>query len=156
MLEYDDNSLKPRSSCFKNFRQYENLHMLFWIAKDLAWNRLNLGLWLVCLIPTILLAADFILISAYTAGDVSNRLFAMMCLFSFLTLSLACRQDSTVDVVHFLVMLMWVLGNSVWAIVSAVSSLAVVTPLTFFIFIPSPQGDFFFDDYDEPIRMWIR
>lgn len=70
LSEYDDNKLKPRLPCFKNFRQYENLHMLFWIAKDLAWNRLNLTLWLICLVPTLLIAADFIWISSRTPTDV--------------------------------------------------------------------------------------
>ena len=72
LIEYDDGSLQPRFSCFKNFRQYENLHMLFWIAKDLAWNRLYFSLWLTFMIPTILIAADFIYISAKYAKHVSR------------------------------------------------------------------------------------
>lgn len=32
VAEYDDGSLKPRFSYFKNFRQYENSHMLFWLV----------------------------------------------------------------------------------------------------------------------------
>jgi hypothetical protein len=74
LAEYDDNKLKPRLPCFKNFRQYENLHMLFWIAKDLAWNRMALPLWLLSLVPTLLISADFIIISANTPCDVSSYL----------------------------------------------------------------------------------
>eukprot|EP01031_Cornospumella_fuschlensis_P023144 gene23144-28127_t len=85
LLEYDDGSLLPRLPCFTNFRQYENLHMLFWIAKDLAWNRLIISGWV----------------------------------------------DSTVDIVHFSVVFIWVIGNSVWAF-----------------------GDFFLQDYSEPLGMW--
>ncbi len=110
--EYDDGSLKPRFSCFETFRQYENLHMLFWIAKDLAWNRLNLLLWLFCLVPTVLLAIDFIIISATTKCEVGSvKISSTIIIDRFL-------QDSTVDTVHFLSILMWVAGNSVWAYVS--------------------------------------
>eukprot|EP01038_Epipyxis_sp_PR26KG_P007643 gene7643-10403_t len=108
LMEYDDGQLKSRLPCLKNFRQYENLHMLFWIAKDLAWNINNLQLWLLCLVPTIIIAADFLFISA-TAVNV---------------------EDSTVDTVHFLVVLLWVIGNSVWAF-----------------------GDFFVHDFDAPQHM---
>lgn len=70
LSEYDDGTFTPRFACFHNFRQYENLHMLFWIAKDLAWNRLQLTMWVLCVIPTVLLALDFIYISLSTPIDV--------------------------------------------------------------------------------------
>lgn len=84
--------------------------MLFWIAKDLAWNRLNLTLWLSCMVPTLLIALDFIFIAATTRSE-----------------------DNAVDTIHFLAILMWVIGNSVWA-----------------------YGDFFLQDYSEPMGMWSR
>ena len=71
LLEYDDGQLRPRCSIFRNFRQYENLHMLFWISKDLAWNRLNLSLWLICLIPTIVISADLFIIAVTSNSSVS-------------------------------------------------------------------------------------
>lgn len=71
LLEYDDGVMRPHFPCFKNFRQYENLHMLFWIAKDLAWNRLQFKLWLCCVVPTILIAADFIYLSVKYCKQVS-------------------------------------------------------------------------------------
>lgn len=98
LMEYDDGVLQSRIPFFKNFRQYENLHMVFWIAKDLAWNQLLMGMWLGSMFFTILLAIDFIVISWTTASD-----------------------DRAVDVVHFVVILLWVVGNSVWAYVSPLS-----------------------------------
>jgi hypothetical protein len=73
LLEYDDGQLRPRCSTFRNFRQYENLHMLFWISKDLAWNRLNLSLWLVCLFPTIFISADLFIIALTSNSTVRTR-----------------------------------------------------------------------------------
>ena len=73
LFEYDDGSLKaPTSKCFafKSFRRYENLHMVFWIAKDLAWNRLNLYMWAFFLLPTLYIAADFIYIAATSYAEV--------------------------------------------------------------------------------------
>lgn len=34
--EYDDGTIESRFSYFRNFRQYENIHTVFWMAKDLA------------------------------------------------------------------------------------------------------------------------
>lgn len=74
---YDDGTLQPRFSCFRNFREYENLHTLFWIAKDLAWNRLQFHWWLLCMPATILLSIDYIIIASSVPSDVSfsNILF---------------------------------------------------------------------------------
>ena len=63
LAEYDDGIMRPRCGVFRSFRQYENLHMLFWISKDLAWNRSNLFWWVVCLFPTLFISADLLLIS---------------------------------------------------------------------------------------------
>ena len=60
---YDDGELQPRFSYFRNYRQYENVHMMFWAAKDLAWNTDNLSLWMLSLIPTFFLAMDYFIIS---------------------------------------------------------------------------------------------
>lgn len=73
LVEYDDGRLKPPiclSSFFKTFRRYENVHMLFWIAKDLAWNRESLVIWLLCLVPTLAIAVNFLWIAATTPSDV--------------------------------------------------------------------------------------
>ena len=39
---------------------YEDLHVLFWLGKDCAWNHMNLALWYLFLVPTLLVAADFV------------------------------------------------------------------------------------------------
>jgi hypothetical protein len=72
LFEYDDGLLRPRCSVFRNFRQYENLHMLFWICKDLAWNRLNLPLWLLFLFPTMFISADLFVIALTSNSNVSQ------------------------------------------------------------------------------------
>ena len=91
--EYDNRCMKPRFLCFKHFRQYENLHMLFWIIKDLSWSSEHLQAWGICLIPTILISADLIYLSATSTSS----------------------PDYTADLVHFIVTFIWVIGNSVWA-----------------------------------------
>lgn len=81
LLEYDDGQLRPRCSVFRNFRQYENLHMLFWIFKDLAWNRQMLALWVLCLIPTLYISADLLVIALTSnSSSVSTRIYNIACL----------------------------------------------------------------------------
>lgn len=63
MEEYDDGDFTPRFSYFKNFRQYENIHTLFWLCKDLAWNLDNISMWFVFLFPTVLVAVDLLWVS---------------------------------------------------------------------------------------------
>eukprot|EP01032_Pedospumella_encystans_P019488 gene19488-22156_t len=65
--------------------------MLFWISKDLAWNRNSLFWWLIFLFPTLFISADLLFI-ALTSNS----------------------ADYTLDVVHFGVTLLWVIANSVW------------------------------------------
>ena len=72
--EYDDGQMQPRLPIFKNFRQYENLHMLIWIGKDLAWITLNITMWFICFVPTILIAADFVYLSVTSIGEVAVNL----------------------------------------------------------------------------------
>lgn len=93
LQEYNDRLLQSRLPCFQHFRQYENLHMLFWIIKDLSWGAMNLTVWSLCLVPTILIAGDLVYISATSYNS----------------------PDYTVDLVHFVVVFVWVIGNSVWA-----------------------------------------
>lgn len=74
LLEYDDGQMRPRCVMFKNFRQYENVHMLFWISKDLAWNRNSLFWWLIFLFPTLFISADLLVI-ALTSNSAVSLLF---------------------------------------------------------------------------------
>jgi hypothetical protein len=78
--KYDDAGLHPRFSYFKSWRQYENIHVLFWIGKDYAWLTCNKVLWIIFLIPTLLIALDFV----FTTGtskvcSLSYPLFLKLC-----------------------------------------------------------------------------
>ena len=82
--------LQPRfPSYFKNWRQYEYMHMLFWVIKDLSWNRQFLPTWIIGVLFSILLGLDFIWIS-YNKGFVT-------------------------DMAHYAAQLLWVLANAAWA-----------------------------------------
>ena len=82
--------LKPRFSFyFKNWRQYEYMHMLFWIGKDLSWNLMFLPTWILGLSLTLTLGIDFIWIS-YLKGY-------------------------TIDMAHYVAQLIWVMANAAWA-----------------------------------------
>lgn len=83
LMEYDDGSMRPRCAVFRNFRQYENLHMLFWISKDLAWNRSNLFWWLVCLFPTLFISADLLFI-ALTSNSAVRECFLRKSIYVFM------------------------------------------------------------------------
>ena len=63
---YDDADLHPRFSYFKTWRQYENIHVLFWLGKDYAWASLSSVLWVGFSIPTILIAIDFCYVTGIT------------------------------------------------------------------------------------------
>jgi hypothetical protein len=45
---------------WKDWREYEHIHTLAWLGKDYAWVRILPPLWVLCLVPTILIAIDFI------------------------------------------------------------------------------------------------
>eukprot|EP00981_Chlorochromonas_danica_P007398 scaffold1709_cov158-Ochromonas_danica.AAC.8 len=111
LREYDDGTLPSRWPCFANFRQYENLHMMFWIAKDLAWCQLHLSMWIVSMFLTLGVALDCILLGIRHRAEI---------------------EDATVDIVHYCVSFLWIIGNSVWA-----------------------YGDFFMGDFNEPQGLWI-
>eukprot|EP01040_Poterioochromonas_malhamensis_P012557 gene12557-13746_t len=95
--EYNDptmyfrNGLKCRIPYFHDWREYEHAHTLCWLGKDLSWNQLCQPPWIICLIPTVLIAADFI-----------------WCTFK--------TKRMMEDCVHYLSQLMWVIGNMLWAL----------------------------------------
>lgn len=80
----------PRFSYFKNWRQYEYVHMLCWLCKDFAWNRGQKELWIIALIPTVLVGVDFI-----HESYVNNYV---------------------VDFAHYSAQLMWVGANAAWSL----------------------------------------
>eukprot|EP01038_Epipyxis_sp_PR26KG_P014646 gene14646-19677_t len=89
--EYDDTGLTCRFKYFKSWREYENIHILFWLGKDCAWNHGNGIMWIIFLIPTLLIALDFFWVS----------LFA---------------KNLIVEHAHYFAQFVWVIGNLLWAL----------------------------------------
>jgi len=59
---YHTQSSTPSSDLLilKDWREYEHVHTLAWLGKDYAWACVLPELWVLCLVPTILIAIDFI------------------------------------------------------------------------------------------------
>mmetsp|Transcript_8978 Transcript_8978/g.8017 ORF Transcript_8978/g.8017 Transcript_8978/m.8017 type:complete len:406 (+) Transcript_8978:12-1229(+) len=88
---YDDTGLNPRFSfLFATWREYENIHILFWLGKDYGWNKLNPVIWILFLIPTVLIAVDFVLISLF-------------------------QKNLLIEHCHYIAQVFWVIGNLLWA-----------------------------------------
>ena len=91
-LKYNRQELTPRfQQLFPTWRDYENIHIFFWLGKDTAWNALIPSMWVVFVIPTILVALDF----SYTS------------FFNKFTL---------IDHAHYVAVFLWVMGNCTWAL----------------------------------------
>lgn len=90
--KYEAAGLISRFSYFENWRQYEHAHTLFWLGKDWSWNSLDPYSWPIFLIPTVLIAVDFIYVTwnKKVAGivcyvDVSasfNSIYEFNCLYT--------------------------------------------------------------------------
>ena len=89
--QYNDMTLVPSFPYFTNWREYENFHLVLWLGKDLAWCLLNKPMWFIFTPPTLLIALDFIFITATVDGLI-------------------------IDHVHYISLLMWVIGNGTWAL----------------------------------------
>jgi hypothetical protein len=88
---YNETGLVPRmASVFSTWREYENIHILWWLCTDYAWNTLNPSLWVFTAIPTIIISADFVVTSFW-----EPRLI--------------------VDHYHYLAQFLWFMANFVWA-----------------------------------------
>jgi hypothetical protein len=86
---YKQREFFPRfPSYFKNLRQYEYLHTLCWIAKDVSWNRLWPIPWCIAFFFTFTIAIDFIYLSY--------------------------KKRYWVDFAHFCAQLLWVTANFAW------------------------------------------
>lgn len=83
--------VKPRFPCLSSWRQYEQLHIVFWLGKDFAWNTATVPLWYVCSIATLLMALDFVWESAQQEG-------------------------MGVEFAHYLSTFVWIVGNMAWAV----------------------------------------
>lgn len=91
MDHYDTKELQHRfPRYFKNWREYENVHILFWVGKDCAWNLGILPMWIAFFVPTFMVALDF----------------------SYLSLR---SKRMVIDHAHYLAQFLWVFANAVWA-----------------------------------------
>lgn len=62
---YDDTGLSTRFPLFFNtWREYENIHILFWLGKDTAWSANVQSMWVIFVIPTLTIAFDFVLVTS--------------------------------------------------------------------------------------------
>eukprot|EP01041_Mallomonas_annulata_P003882 gene3882-7751_t len=89
---YDEMSLSsPYPYLFSTWREYENVHMILWLGKDCAWNHMNIIMWYIFLIPTLLVAVDYVLNSAQ-------------------------HKDMLIEMSHYCAVLFWVCANAAWAV----------------------------------------
>lgn len=91
-VSYDPTSnLSTRCpNLFTTWTDYENIHILFWLGKDTAWNRKRPDMWVIFMVPTLLVGLDF----------VWKTLF---------------KKRLVIDHAHYLAQIFWVLSNAVWA-----------------------------------------
>jgi hypothetical protein len=90
LRKYDESGLVCRYSFINSWREYENLHILWWWGKDAAWNLEIKEMWIVFAIPTVMMAFDFV-ISSFSV------------------------KKSWIDHVHYVAQFIWVVANLVWA-----------------------------------------
>jgi len=89
--KYDRAGLRPRCRfLFPSWRDYENIHIFFWLGKDVAWNGLIQPMWVIFVIPTFLVSLDFVVTSLF-------------------------NKYAVIDHAHYVSVMLWVLGNAVWA-----------------------------------------
>ena len=81
-LQYESIGLSPRFTYFEYWRQYENIHIIFWIGKDYAWLTENQVMWVIFAVPTLVIALDFALCTGYA-------------------------KNMTIDHCHYLAQLLW-------------------------------------------------
>lgn len=86
-----DVGVQPRFPCFSTWRQYEQIHILFWLGKDYAWNTGDVALWYICSICTLLIALDFMWESVQ-------------------------QEAMGIEFTHYLSTFIWIIGNMLWAI----------------------------------------
>ena len=88
---YDTTGLPPRwPFLFKTWREYENIHIVFWLGKDVAWINLIPSMWVIFLVPTFGIAWDMVFVTFW-------------------------KKHLMVDHAHNLAILFWVMANALWA-----------------------------------------
>jgi hypothetical protein len=91
-LATEDNDTPPPRFpfYFNSWREYENLHSLFWIGKDTAWVLAKTPMWFLFFFPTLAVSLD-------------------------VTLTTLFKPKLLIDHAHHCAQLLWVLANAVWA-----------------------------------------
>ena len=87
--QYERAELYAPFSVLQNWRQYEYLHTVCWLVKDISWNRDYLVTWAIAIVPTIAIAFDFIW-KTY-------------------------QKNYILDCAHYTAQFIWVLANIMWA-----------------------------------------
>lgn len=93
---YNDNGLVPSLPCFATWRDYELVHVFFWLLKDYCWCTGDKRMWIIGAIPTLLFSIDFVRISFK-------------------------NKKLLVDSCHYVATLIWVISNLTWACVELFS-----------------------------------
>ena len=91
LRKYDESGLICRYPFIHSWREYENLHILWWCGKDTAWNLDIKEMWIVFAIPTVVMALDFVIATFYV-------------------------KSGWIDHVHYAAQFIWVVANLVWAV----------------------------------------
>jgi len=91
LVNLNDRSPRPRFPwLFRDFRDYENLHLLLWTLKDCMWIWGHFELYVLAFVPTFILSVDIVWIYA-------------------------THKACYVDFAHSFFGLLWVCANGVWA-----------------------------------------
>jgi hypothetical protein len=89
---YDTTGFQCRfPALFRSWREYENVHILFWIGKDCFWCWYVNYMWVLFWIPTLFVAFDFCLVSLR-------------------------GKNMIIDHAHYISQLLWVSANAVWGL----------------------------------------
>ena len=123
---YSDNELEPRfkyifevllttisislsllHSLCKTWREYEHIHMLFWLGKDLSWSVRNPYTWTVFFTFAIALSLDFIYTTFVT--KVSGFVY-IICSLLYILIGSFLFQRLMIRCTHYIAQLIWILG----------------------------------------------
>ena len=91
---YSQSEVKPPAHLhllflFPTWRQYEHVHILLWLGKDISYCLFSPTLWCICTFLTLFVACDFVVTTSFYRG-------------------------MAVDHVHFIALLLWVLAAAAW------------------------------------------
>lgn len=88
--KYQTAGLKSSFTYFRTWREYEWSHTFLWLCKDVSWAEDWPITWIIFVVPTVLVALDFI----YQTWKTKRMM---------------------IDCAHYTAQLLWVFGNAAWA-----------------------------------------